>query len=109
LTLSTVSHGFQRCMLYLWNSTHGVRAVHAGGLPHATDTKHAHRIKTEKRMRFMTNLQKYLYDANPFPGIRVIRLMVLRPTGSGICSSGRAQFMVIRYLQGVNVEVAAVG
>jgi hypothetical protein len=45
-------------MLYLWNSTHGVWAVHAGGLPHATDTKHADRIKTERRMRFMTNLQK---------------------------------------------------
>ena len=43
--------------------------MHAGCWPHATDTKHAQRIKTEMRMRFMTNLQKInLYDGNPFPG-----------------------------------------
>ena len=53
-TFNTLSHGFQRAMLGLWNSVQLLLHVAAGFWPHATDTQHAHRIKTEIRMGFMT-------------------------------------------------------
>jgi hypothetical protein len=58
LMLSTFSHGFERLMLCLWNSAHGVCALQVVCWPHATDTKHVQKIKTTMLDRFMTDLPK---------------------------------------------------
>jgi len=46
LTLSSLSHGFHLIMLRLRNSAQGVWTPHVGFWPHATGTKHAHKIET---------------------------------------------------------------
>ena len=55
---STLSYGFQRCMLHRWNSVQFLPVC-----PLARKTKQAQRIKTKTLVRFMAYLQKInLFD-----------------------------------------------